>query len=213
MRSRRSRIAMIGVLALAASVTVGLVSGSVADAKKKTKKAGGIVIATVPVNAAIPDGTATTNGVLTSTTVVGGKKFKSTQVRDVNATVQTTGAGAGAAGDLFARLTAPNGATTTLFFGLSGQSVGPLTLDDETPFILGGLPPAPDPQTLVAPYVGTAAPNSLVGLFSWPLSVMDGGPASGTWTLRVYDGGTGAGHTSVLNSWTPTVVAGKPFKT
>jgi hypothetical protein len=41
MKSKRSRLALVGVLALALSVTVGLVSGSVADAKKKKGKGKG----------------------------------------------------------------------------------------------------------------------------------------------------------------------------
>jgi hypothetical protein len=43
MRSKRSRLALMGVLALVLSVTVGLVSGSVADAKKKKKKSSNVV--------------------------------------------------------------------------------------------------------------------------------------------------------------------------
>ena len=38
MKSKHSRLALAGVLALATSVTVGLVSGSAAEAKKKTTK-------------------------------------------------------------------------------------------------------------------------------------------------------------------------------
>src|SRR3954447_4426513 len=48
MRSRRTRLALLGVLALALSVTVGLVSGSVADAKKKKSKRSFTITKTAP---------------------------------------------------------------------------------------------------------------------------------------------------------------------
>jgi subtilisin-like proprotein convertase family protein len=210
MKSKRSRLAVAGVGALALALTIGLTSGSVAQAKKK-HKSGGVATLTNNANTPIPDASATTEGTLVSTINLGGKKFKKTKIRDVNVTVQTTGDQNDAAGDLFVRLTAPNGATTPLFFGLSGQSIGPLTLDDETPNVLGGTPPAPNSETVVAPYNGTAQPNSLAGVFSGTLSVMDSGPATGTYRLFIYD--TTAGANSVLNSWTLNVTAGKPFKT
>lgn len=211
MKSKRSRLAVIGVGALALSLTVGLASGSAVAAKKKKQKSGGVATLTNNANAPIPDASADTEGTLVSTINLGGKKFKKTKIRDVNVTVQTTGDQNDSAGDLFARLTAPNGATTPLFFGLDGQSIGPLKLDDETPNVLGGSPPAPNSETLTAPYNGTAQPNSLVGVFSGTLSLMDGGQASGTYTLRIYD--TIVGANSILNSWTLNVTAGKPFKT
>jgi hypothetical protein len=215
-RSNRSRLVLFGVLALALSVTAGLTAGGVA-AKKKKPKAGGIVDITKAVNAPIPDGTTTTNGLLASTIDVGGKKLRGTRIRDVNVTVQTTGstaAGGGSASQLTARVTAPNGATVWLTpGGLSGQSIGPLTLDEESANNLGGLPPAPSPTTLVSPYAGTAQP------FCWPsrggclFSAMDDGPVTGTWTLRFYDTNPSGPSTSVLNFWRLNVLAGKAYKT
>ena len=131
MKSKRSRLALVGVLALAVSVTVGLTVSGTAAAKKK-KKAGGTVDITKAVNQQVPDATATTNGVLVSTIDVGGKKFKGTKVRDVNVTLQATGSAGDAADDLTVRLTAPNGATTWLFGNeLVGQSFGPFAMLDE----------------------------------------------------------------------------------
>jgi hypothetical protein len=211
MHRKRMRALLIGTLAL--SVTVGLTASTAEAAKKKKKpKAGGTVDITMA-GGPIPDATMTTNGKLTSTINVGGKKFRNTQIRDVNVVVQTLGlAGPDPADDLFGRLTSPNGATTSLFFGLSGISIGPLALDDETPVTLGGMPPAPDSETLVSPYQGTAQPNSLAGIFTACLCVHDGGPASGTWTLRLYDSGD-IGQTSSLVSWRLVSIAGKAFKT
>jgi subtilisin-like proprotein convertase family protein len=215
-RARR-RVAFFGALALALSVGLALILGGPAAAAKKKKKAkvGGIADITTLVGVQVPDGTATTNGLLPSTATVTGKQFRNTQVRDVNVTVQTTGTGASAATDLQARLTAPNGATSWLLptdgSNLSGTSVGPLTLDDESPNRLGGLPPAPNATTLVAPYFGVAQPNCAFSRGGCTLSALDGGPASGVWTLRFYD--TTPTDTSVLNSWRLVVQAGKPFRT
>jgi len=165
------------------------------------------------VNQPVPDGTTDTNGLLTSTISVGGKRFKGTVIRDVNVTLQTTGSSTNSATQVDARLTAPNGMTTWLLGDqLSGQSIGPLTLDDQSPNRLGGTQQR-DPTMLVAPYAGSAQPdcfNSFGVCTFWP---MNGGPASGTWTLRVYDVAGTPAATSILNFWRLTVVAGKPYLT
>jgi subtilisin-like proprotein convertase family protein len=194
-------VALIGAMALAPA----------ADAKKKGKKIKKVNV-TNTVTAPVPDrdpGPDTPFGVLTST-IDAGKEFKGLEIRDVNVTVQTTGVDEGASEDLTAKLTAPNGAHTTLFSFLFGAdtatstSIGPLTLDDEAPLDLGR-GPADNPTDLFTPWVGAAAPDGN------PLNVMDNGPVTGTWTLTVLD--TGAGNTSVLNSWTLNVVTGRPFLT
>src|SRR5262249_31268701 len=114
-----------------------------------------------------------------------------------------------------ARLTAPNGATAWLLnFNLAGQSVGPLTLDDDTPVFLGGTSPSPSPFVLTSPYAGTAQPACAFVNGGCPLRVLNDGPATGAWTLRVYDGGAPPPLlTSVLNNWRLTVVAGRPYTT
>ncbi len=211
---KRSRLALSGRLALALSlcVTLGLGAG-VAEAKKKKQKVGGKAVITKTLNAAIPDATGppTNFGLLSSTIKLGGKRFKKTRIRDVNVTVQTTGAsGTDPAGDLLASLTAPNGATTYLFVvSLSGLSAGPLTLDDESSMVLGGGPPPAPFPFLAEPYAGTAQPQGM-GFGNACLCVMDGGKATGKWVLRVFD--VGIGETSVLNSWKLVVQAGKKYK-
>src|SRR5262249_55519618 len=151
-RTRR-RLALLGILALAFSVTAGLAVADTAAAKKKkkNKNPGGTVDITMPVNAQVPDASGTvanrTSGVLTSTiNVPSAKPFIGTVIRDVNVTVQTTGSTpgtgtpplGGSASQLDFRVTAPNGTTSWLFgaeagSSVSGASIGPLTIDDETP--------------------------------------------------------------------------------
>jgi hypothetical protein len=214
MERKRRRLAFLSVVALALCVTAGLSAGAVeAKKKKKNKNPGGTVDLTMPVNAQVPDATATTNGVLISTiNVPSAKPFIGTEVRDVNVTLQTTGSASGAATQVTARVTAPNGATSWLFSGLSGQSIGPLTLDDESPNYLGGAT-STSPNSLASPYAGTAQPNCAFVRGGCPLSILDNGPATGVWTLRVYDIVAAPAATSVLNSWRLTMVAGRPYLT
>jgi subtilisin-like proprotein convertase family protein len=212
MRNRRTHLVLVGALALVLSVTVGLTMTDAAVAKKK-RKAGGTADITKQVNAPIPDATAPgpTWGVRSSTIDVGGKKFKKTKVRDVNVTVQTAGDQANSANDVVATLISPNGTRTWLFAGLGGQSIGPLTLDDETPTEVGLGTTARDSTQLVRPYAGTAQPFCFLAEGACPLAVLDNGPASGAWTLRVYD--SNPGNTSSLSSWRLVVLAGKPYRT
>jgi hypothetical protein len=208
-------------LAALASLIAGLIilaamAGPAAAAKKKGK-GGGKVDVTEVVNLPIPE--ATENGpfdipgILRSTIDVG-KQFKGRQIRDVNATVQTLGtSGTNPVPALRAKLFAPNGGHVTLFTGLfpetgtSNISLGPLTLDDESPLSLGIENPHSATQ-LYAPWAGRARPNGK------PLSVMDGGPVRGTWTLTITDSTfTPQPGTSNLVSWRLEVVAGRPFQT
>jgi subtilisin-like proprotein convertase family protein len=201
----RGRLTRAVIAALVCGLALPAVSSAAKTAKKK---GGGTVDTTTAVNQAIPDrpsGTNTPYGLLTSTITVG-KRFKGKQVRDVNVTVQTTGTSGAdsAAQDLRARLTAPNGVTATLFgFLAPGNTVGPLTVDDESPLFLANGPPV-DPQALFSPWVGTAQPTDV-------LFAMDGGPVRGNWTLRIADLVNGDANTLV--QWRLNVVAGKPFRT
>jgi len=209
------------------SVTAALAAGDAAAKKKKKKgPATTTVDITKVVAAPVPDATASTDGVLTSTIAVAGKQLQNRQIRDVNATISTLGSTpsgmttAGSANQLGARLTAPNGATTWLFgpnFVLTGASILNLTLDDESPNRLTGGNPR-DPTELGPPYIGNAQPDPFSAFGNVSFSAMDGGPASGTWTLTVWDGIAPAppavpAATSILSSWRLVMIAGKPFKT
>jgi subtilisin-like proprotein convertase family protein len=198
-RTRRSRLALIGVLALALSVTVGLMAGA-ADAKKKKKKPkGGTVTVSRVLNQPIPDATPgpdSVDGKVPVTLAVGGKKVKKKVVSTVQVTLQTTGDSPIAAGDLAFRLIAPNGRATFVgptFGGLGGQSIGPLTLSANSPVgtCNTDTPPCANPdQTLNRPFAGTAGDVNL--------ALFEGVPATGNWTFVAYD--VANADTSILNS-------------
>lgn len=191
------------------------IAAPAATAKKKGggKKGGGTVDITMVVNAPIPTLANAQEGILRSVIDVP-SGFKGKRIRDVNVTVHTLGtSGTTPSDDLTGKLTAPNGATSELFDDLDGfggggeMSIGPLTLDDEALLDLGDGTPD-NPTELFTPWVGTAAPGSLVGTPLWPL---DGGWVTGAWTLTITDDSTSG--TSDLVSWRLTVVAGRPFRT
>src|ERR1700737_4313130 len=106
MKSKRSRLDTLGVLALALSVSVGLALGTVAEAKKKGPKAfngngPGVAIPDALAAAPFTYGTA-------SSKITVGKKFKRKKVGDLTVSLQTQGSGNGAAEQTAARLIAPN---------------------------------------------------------------------------------------------------------
>jgi hypothetical protein len=206
--TRRRSICVVGALALVATLVLAL--GGPVAAKKKHRK-GGPAVVTKPVNASIPQSTGVGPnqhwGQLRSDLVIG-KRFKGKTIGDVNVTIQTTGAGADAAEDLRMRLTAPNGATIDLLPPVTGQSIGPLSLDDETPVeTCQGTPPCSSPlESLNEPYAGTARPRAF-------LSILDSGPIQGTWRLSAFDTDNFyANRVSTLVSWTLTVTPARPVK-
>jgi len=143
------------------------------------------------------------------------KKFKGKAVGDVNVTsIQTTGSAPSAADDLFLTLSAPNGRTVVLLSGIGDQSIGPLTLDDDTPVSVCNalLPPCEDSrESLNRPFAGTA--NLLTTLFGTPggpLSNFNGIKMRGTWTLRAYDD-LAVGTNSTLNQWGLRIKPAKPI--
>ena len=114
-------------------------------------------------------------------------------------------ASAQSANDMRFRLTAPNGATVFPFSLMIGASIGPLTMDDETPVqtCADPNPPCFDPdRTLGPPYAGTASTGDLFRL--------DGGPMRGTWMLRVVD--LFPMETSTLVFWRLNVMPERPAR-
>jgi subtilisin-like proprotein convertase family protein len=195
----------LALAALAAGIAATLALAPAAQAKKiEITKTGGPIPDAIdqPMLIDIP-------GILTSTITVG-KTGKAKKIRDVNFTFQTLGtSGTSPVEDLEVRLIAPNGSRSIGFSNLDGfsaatsQSIGPLTLDDESRLNLGSDQPS-NPNQLYAPWFGTATPMTRLG-------VMDNSAARGTWTLLVHDrASTG---TSTLVSWGLTIQTGKPFKT
>jgi hypothetical protein len=186
MKSKRSRLALVGVLALAISVTVGLVSGSVADAKKKKKSSKTVTVSkTGPI--AVPMATTGPSGVdgHVDVPLIVGKKAKGKRVALDTLTVTTswTSAANGDLNPLSAELIAPNGRTVGLnapFFDNQVANQGPTF---ETPNTSQTVCTATTPpcsgvdQTLVRPYAG---PDKNVALLAF-----DGVSAKGTWILRL----------------------------
>lgn len=218
-RTKRLSVgAIIAVVALFGSAMIG----GTAQAKKKKKSKGATV--TKAVNLPIPDAvgnpgppvTTVLDGKLATSLAVS-KKFKGTVGR-VAVTFQTTGLAAGAAGDLFGRLIAPDGTTVGIFNNLGGQSIGPLTIQSNSSALICSFDPAttvppPPPclnpdQTVNPPYLGTAGDSSL-NLFA-------GVKMKGNWQFVVYDGGYNTGiapdtvKTSILNSVSLKITPQKP---
>jgi hypothetical protein len=209
MKSKRSRLAIVGVLALAMTVTVGLVSGSVAEAKKKGAKSVTAVGAPIAIPVAASNNAPA--GVANVPLVVGKKaKGKVVGWDSVAITTTFTGSTNTALGSIFSELIAPNGRTvflnapvfnTSANPGQGNQVAGPTT---ETPdsFVNPCFPstapsqPCPggsgrDPDALLGPpYAGTIQNGAL--------SHFGGVPARGTWTLRLFN--TSTTTTATLNA-------------
>jgi hypothetical protein len=200
MQRKKSRLALMGVMALAISLTVGLASGSLADAKKK--KGGGGRSFTVSSNAATPVAAAPSPTGVTVAKIpigtVGGKatKGKVIGLNGVNATTSFSGS-PGFANDVESELIGPGGRTSNLInpvpnnFGPGNStetSSGPLT---ETPNSAAGVcvpsqspppPPCADPDDIVGPpFAGTVGNQGL-------LNFSGSGPR-GTWILKVFNFG------------------------
>lgn len=193
MKTKRSRFALLGILALALSVTVGLVSGSVADAKKKKSKRSFTITKTAPT--IIPSAAGPGEVVVKVPIGTLGKKIAKGKVVSLNG-VNVTSTFSGSAG--FASnidevdLIGPSGRVAFLRNpignGSNSETVsGPLT---ETPNSATDIcvpdaspppPPCPDPDaTLLPPYAGTVGNNTLLNFI--------GSAAKGTWFIKVFRG-------------------------
>jgi hypothetical protein len=198
MKGKKPRLALMGVLALAISVTVGLAAGTAAQAKKK--KSTKTAVTSKTVNAAIPDhvgGANPRDGELDVALPVG-KKFKGKTVGadGVSLTFQTTGDSPTSGGDLAIYVVSPKGRLVVInpsLGSLGGQSIGPLTLSPNSPVGLcnQATPPCANPlQTLNRPFVGTAGDTGLANFH--------GTQVQGTWKV-IFEDQTGT-KTSVVNS-------------
>jgi hypothetical protein len=206
MNAGRSRLALIGVLALAVCVAVSLVAGA-AEAKKGKKKKGTNAITVSQITpTAIPagDGTNEVAGVASDQLTVG-KKAKGKVVSSLTATYQLTDP-AGGLDDLDIKVISPAGRTVFLsnpatFFadGDTVTVVGPLTqtADSSTGFCFPN--PAPPPNgcpdgspdnSLAPPWAGTARNLSLADY--------SGVGARGTWQVKAENFSTTSTH--VLSS-------------
>ena len=174
----------------------------------------------ITVNQVVPDATGpATRSVPLRSTITVPKKYKGKYVGDVNVTgLQTTGSGAGAANDLIGYLISPGKRTFQLFYLVGNDSLGPWTIDDDTPSsICNVAPPAvcPNPsQSLPQPFAGTSnAIRNWAGNFpvNGQLAMFDGVPMKGSWTLLLTDVATGAGNgTNTLDAWGLKITPAKP---
>jgi hypothetical protein len=214
MKSKKSRLALVGVLALAITVVVGLASGSVADAKKKKKGGGGkggSVTATsagpttVPLSTPPPPitpDTVTNRGVANIPLTIG-KKGKNKVVNSVSLSYTITGSprtGAGtvddtpaAASQIGLELIAPNGgAVGGLDFCQGDENAtqcGPTTVTTFSPFgVCSTTETGTDGTTTICDVNdpdGVVKPPTYAGTVGdIDLSGFSGVPAKGTWTLR-----------------------------
>jgi hypothetical protein len=196
MKSKRSRLALVGVLALAISVTVGLVSGNVADAKKKKKGAKSFTISkTTPT--AIP-ARSTASSPLTFVKVpigtVGGKKLKNKIIGFSTVSVTTTFNGdPGFADSIQATVISPVGRTSSLTNPTRNSNTpapsetvsGPTTETPNSSTLVcipqttaPAQPPCADPDaTLGPPYAGTIGNTSL--------AAFEGTKPQGTWFVKL----------------------------
>jgi hypothetical protein len=195
MRSRRSRLALLGFLALALSLTAGLVSGSVADAKKKKSKRSFTITKTAAT--VIPGATGPTDTFVKVPIGTVGKKVAKGKVVSLNGVnVTTTFSGsAGFASDIdFVELIGPSGRfaflSNPIGNGTNSETVsGPLTETPNSatqPCVPNNTPPPPpcaEPdRTLGPPYIGTIGNEGLLNFI--------GSNPRGTWFI-VVDRGTG----------------------
>jgi hypothetical protein len=202
--SSSTKRAAWGSAVAALAVVLVLAAGlGEASAKKKGAKAKPFQ-ATKVLTAPIPDGVLDVRSTPLRSTIAVPKKYKGKVVGDVNVTrIQTTGSEAPAAAHLIASLIAPNGRTVVLFEGKGDQSLGPWTLDDDTPVSICNQPaaaPCLSPnQSLQQPFAGTSNLAYNDGPSLPPLQGLNGVPMRGKWTLTISDVAPGA--TSTLNRW------------
>jgi small nuclear ribonucleoprotein (snRNP)-like protein len=195
MKSKKSRLAVVGVLALAICLAVGLATGS-AEAKKKKKAAGSVTISQTAPTTIPAKSSATVNDTMVSIPLTVGKKAKGKVVGWDSLTVTSTFSSSTTPGlgSLYGEITAPNGRTEQLnnpfasSFGGNTTS-GPLTETPNSPFTAcfpnaanpcpGGTSQFPE-ATVGPPYAGTVGNEALEGF--------GGVPAKGTWTVKVFNG-------------------------
>jgi hypothetical protein len=210
--SSRRWLRLLAVLGLAVCIGAGFAVGD-ASAKKKKHKTASVFAATVSPNLAVPDRPPAGHELIASSTLTVGKKFKGKTVGDLNVTgIRTTGDTASSAGHLNMMLVAPNGRAVLVDDqALGGQSIGPLTFDDDTATSIcdSTTPVCSDPDaTLLRPFAGTANLANTFGGDTGPLSVFNGVPMKGTWTFLIWD--AQVSQTSVLNGWGLQITAARP---
>ena len=214
MNRKHSRLALVGVLALVASVTVGLV-GTAAEGAKKKKSGNKARTFQNGTQFLIPDDPPGTSfpGQLDAQIKIG-KSWKGKEVADADVGIRITHP---QPGDLDIFLIAPNGATVGLAFdnsgpvGTAGYGSGDAscngaltTFNDETFNFLSNAAVVDEPGEILAPWAGTVEPQGLPA----PLNIVDGSRVRGSWTLRIRD--DTAGDVGTLNCFRVRIKPRKP---
>jgi hypothetical protein len=225
MQRKRSRFAILGILALAFSVTAGLTLSDVAAAQKKkggggskTFSKGGGPIPDPFVNPA-PTGNGGPpdfhQGVRSSKITVG-RKFAGAKIKDLNVQVAATHADIS---DLSFDLIGPNGVFITLSAGNDNTVgaappttiFGPTIFDDQASLFINDTNSCPtDPDTVCTPATPSGAPGEARPPYAGAFKPEDGTLASlgsrlmGSWVLLAFDTDPffGAGDTPQTGSLT-----------
>jgi|tagenome__1003787_1003787.scaffolds.fasta_scaffold20915657_4 hypothetical protein len=205
----RSHIRRVAVIVLVLCLAVALGAGAASAKKKKSKPS--VFTASAAPNLVVPDAVNNVNETIVTSAITVPKKFKGRTVGDLNITgVQSTGDTANAAGRLNLMLVGPGGRSVLFDAGaLGGQSIGPVTFDDDTQTSICDSVTCSDPDaSLHRPFVGT---TNLAFTFSGdtgPLSAFNGTPMRGAWTLYAWDNQPGGNN--VVNTWGLQITAAKP---
>jgi hypothetical protein len=189
MNHKRSRFALAGLLALAICLTVGLVSGTAAEAKKKKNKRS-FTVSTAA--AAVVPGHPGPGEAVVKVPIGKGKVVS---LNGLTATTQFTGS-PGFADNVSAVVQGPSGREAGLINpvpnhvgGGNNETVsGPLTETPNSPFNVcvpdtpAPPPPCSDPDSILGPpYAGTVGNENLLNF--------SGSGVTGTWFLKVFNGG------------------------
>jgi subtilisin-like proprotein convertase family protein len=229
MRSKRSRLALFGVLALALSVTAGLTISDVAAGKKK-KGGGGATKTFTKGGGPIPDpfanpsptgngGSADFHQGLLSSKITVGRKFAGAKIKDLNVQVSASHVDIS---DLSFDLIGPNGQLITLSAGNSNGPTGftpstvfgPTTFDDQAALFINDTNSCPSGPDAALDCVGAADGGNAEAFapYAGSFKPEDGTLASlgsklmGNWILLAIDtdpftGGGDASETGRLNNW------------
>jgi hypothetical protein len=212
MKGRKSRLVLMGVLTLALALTVGLLSGSVADAKKGKKKGGKVTVSsTAPIAIGpstppppTPPDTVINRSVVSVPLNVGKKakgKVVSLDSVAVSFTITgsgRTGAGTGndvpaAASEIGVEIISPNGrAVGGLNPGQGDENaatIGPVTVTPDSPFDVCNTTEIGTNGTTTACQVNdpdqVVRPPTYAGTVGDPsLALLGGVPARGMWIAR-----------------------------
>jgi hypothetical protein len=207
-RRNRSRLALLGVLALALSVTVG---PAVADAKRVTStETGGVV----PDAVLIPGGGPLVDGAAVPVEFdIKGNKVKNRQIADVDIQISVAATAEGAAGDLRYKLVSPNGDSVNWGIPPIGFTSFDVKWDNKSQ--LGACNPLFLQASDCLYVAGNTAANEGIGSLIGDLdggflrTVFRTGNPRGDWTLYTWD--TDPGGITTLGNVSLTVNAVKKY--